>query len=87
MGKLEKQLLESSIERPLSWYRFIDDVDMKWTQMKNYRSFFHVNQAVGRWNFNRTRFPNFPTGFDAIGMRNIGAEGGDIHSDQSSVGW
>jgi hypothetical protein len=32
MGKLEKQLLELSIERPLSWYRFIDDVDMKWTQ-------------------------------------------------------
>ena len=32
MGNLEKQLLESSIERPLSWYRFIDDVDMKWTQ-------------------------------------------------------
>ena len=32
MGKLEKQLLESSIERPLSWYRFIDDVDMKWTR-------------------------------------------------------
>ena len=29
------QLLESSIEKPLSWYRFIDDVDMKWT-------FFHV---------------------------------------------
>jgi peptide-methionine (R)-S-oxide reductase len=32
IGKFEKQLLESSIERPLSWYRFIDDVDMKWTQ-------------------------------------------------------
>jgi peptide-methionine (R)-S-oxide reductase len=32
MGKFEKQLLESSFERPLSWYRFIDDVDMKWTQ-------------------------------------------------------
>jgi peptide-methionine (R)-S-oxide reductase len=32
MGNFEKQLLESSIERPLSWYRFIDDVDMKWTQ-------------------------------------------------------
>jgi peptide-methionine (R)-S-oxide reductase len=32
MGKFEKQLLESSIERPLSWYRFIDDMDMKWTQ-------------------------------------------------------
>ena len=31
MGKFEKQLLESSIERPLSSYRFIDDVDMKWT--------------------------------------------------------
>jgi peptide-methionine (R)-S-oxide reductase len=32
MGKLEKQLFESSIERLCSWYRFIDDVDMKWTQ-------------------------------------------------------
>jgi hypothetical protein len=30
--KFEKQLLESSIERPLSWYRSIDDVDMRWTQ-------------------------------------------------------
>ena len=30
MGKLEKQLLESSI---VSWYRLIDDVDMKWTQI------------------------------------------------------
>ena len=42
MGKLEKQLLESSIERPLSWYRFIDDVDMKGTQsneeLQNLRS-------------------------------------------------
>ncbi|XP_071149150.1 atrial natriuretic peptide receptor 1-like [Mytilus edulis] len=32
MGKLEKQLLESSIEKPLSWFRFIDDVDMKWNK-------------------------------------------------------
>ena len=32
MGKCEKQLLESTIERTLSWYRFIDDVDMKWAQ-------------------------------------------------------
>jgi hypothetical protein len=39
----------------------------------------HCNQAVGRWHFNRTRFPNFLTGFDAIGMRNIGVEGGDIN--------
>jgi hypothetical protein len=30
MGKFE-----SSIERPLSWYRFIDDVDMKWTLFKD----------------------------------------------------
>ena len=29
---LKKQLLESSIERPFSSYRLIDDVDMKWTQ-------------------------------------------------------
>jgi hypothetical protein len=37
----------------------------------------HCNQAVGRWNFNKTRFPNFLTGFDAIGMRNIDVEWGD----------
>ena len=28
----KKELLESSIERPLSWYIFIQDVNMKWTQ-------------------------------------------------------
>jgi hypothetical protein len=32
MPSEEKQLLKSSIERPLSWYRSIDDVDMRWTQ-------------------------------------------------------
>ncbi|XP_071150518.1 uncharacterized protein [Mytilus edulis] len=32
MGKLEKQLLETSVEKPLSWFRFIDDVDMKWNK-------------------------------------------------------
>ena len=31
MGKFEKELLESSIEKPLSCNRFIDDVVMKWT--------------------------------------------------------
>ncbi|XP_071160924.1 uncharacterized protein [Mytilus edulis] len=30
MGKVEKQLLECSIKKPLSWYRFIDDIEMKW---------------------------------------------------------
>jgi hypothetical protein len=28
IGKFEKQLLEWPIERPLSWYRSIDDVDV-----------------------------------------------------------
>jgi hypothetical protein len=56
MGKFEKQLLESSIERPLSWYRFIDDVDMKWTQMKNYRSFFHVPITYRQWTKVLARF-------------------------------
>ena len=29
-GKLEKQLLQSVSLKPLSWHRFIDDIDMKW---------------------------------------------------------
>ena len=28
--KKEEGLLLSSLKQPLSWFRFIDDVDMKW---------------------------------------------------------
>jgi hypothetical protein len=31
MGDREERLLLSSIKQPLSWFWFIDDVDMKWT--------------------------------------------------------
>ena len=31
MWNLEERLLLSSLKQPLSWFRFIDDVDMKWT--------------------------------------------------------
>ena len=31
MGDLEEQLLLSSLKQPLSWFRFIDGVDTKWT--------------------------------------------------------
>jgi hypothetical protein len=30
MVNLEERLLLSSLKQPLSWFRFIDDVDMKW---------------------------------------------------------
>lgn len=30
MGRLESQLLRQSPLQPLSWFRFIDDIDMKW---------------------------------------------------------
>jgi hypothetical protein len=32
IGKFEKQLLESCIEKPLSWYWLKKEVEMKWTQ-------------------------------------------------------
>jgi hypothetical protein len=32
MGKLEKLIIQSSPYKPLSWLRFIYDVDMKWTE-------------------------------------------------------
>ena len=31
LGRLERRLLQSSILKPFSWLRFIDDIDMKWT--------------------------------------------------------
>ena len=30
MEDLEERILLSSLKQPLSWFRFIDDVDMKW---------------------------------------------------------
>jgi hypothetical protein len=34
MGKLEKQIIQSSPQKPFSWSPFIDDIDMKWTDSK-----------------------------------------------------
>ena len=45
MGELEERLLLSSLKQPLSWFRFIDDVDMKWIHSdKELDEFFeHAN--------------------------------------------
>jgi hypothetical protein len=45
MGDLEERLLLSSLKQPLSWFRFIDDVDMKWKHSdKELDEFFeHAN--------------------------------------------
>lgn len=47
MGKLEKQILETAEKQPLSWFRFIDDVDMKWTETEEQLDKFmqHANSA------------------------------------------
>ena len=45
MGKLEKLIIKSAPYKPISWFRFIDDVDMKWTgSEENLNRFFdHAN--------------------------------------------
>ena len=45
MGDLEERLLLLSLKQPLSWFRFIDDVDMKWIHSdKELDEFFeHAN--------------------------------------------
>jgi hypothetical protein len=45
MGDLEERLLLLSLKQPLSWFRFIDDVDMKWIRSdKELDEFFeHAN--------------------------------------------
>ena len=47
MGKLKKQIIHSSPHKPLSRFRFIDDVDMKWTQSEEnlHRFFDHANNV------------------------------------------
>ena len=48
MGNLEKQLLSGAPYKPLSWFRFIDDIDIKWNESQehlidffNYCNNFH----------------------------------------------
>ena len=45
IGELEERLLLSSLKQPLSWVRYIDDVDMKWIHSdKELDEFFeHAN--------------------------------------------
>jgi hypothetical protein len=45
MGKLEKLIIQSAPYKPISWFRFIDDVAMKWTESEeNLNRFFdHAN--------------------------------------------
>ncbi|XP_063416353.1 uncharacterized protein LOC134697996 [Mytilus trossulus] len=47
MGKLEKQIIATSLSKPLSWFRFIDDVDMKWIESQQKLDDFirHANNA------------------------------------------
>jgi hypothetical protein len=47
MGKLEKLIIQSASHKPLSWFRFIDDVDMKWIESEeNLNRFFdHANNV------------------------------------------
>ena len=47
MGKLEKLIIQSAPHKPLSWFCFIDDVDMKWTESEeNLNRFFdHANNV------------------------------------------
>jgi hypothetical protein len=48
MGKHEILIMPSAPYNPVSWFRFIDDVDMKWTESEeNLNRFFdHVNKVL-----------------------------------------
>ena len=47
MGKLEKHILATALHNPFSWFRFIDDIDMKWVlSQKELDDFIvHANNA------------------------------------------
>ena len=46
MGRLEKQLLQSVTPKPLSWLRFIDDIDMKWIHGRKHLKHFSKQQTA-----------------------------------------
>ena len=45
IGKLEKLIIQSASYKPISWFCFIDEVDMKWTESEEdiNRFFDHAN--------------------------------------------
>ena len=47
MGKLEKLIIQSAPHKLVSWFRFIDDIDIKWTESEeNLNRFFdHANNV------------------------------------------
>ena len=47
MGKLVKRILNSSLYQPLSGFRFIDDIDVKWDNTEQELNVFikHANDA------------------------------------------
>jgi hypothetical protein len=47
MGDLEERLLLSSLKQPLSWFRFIDDVDMKW---------IHISYKIDPFDYSSDKF-------------------------------
>ena len=46
MGKLERRLLHHAPTKPLSWLRFIDDIEMKWVDGRD-----SLNDFIERANF------------------------------------
>ena len=58
MRRLEKLIIQSAPYNPISWFRFIDDDDMKWTESEeNLNRFFdHANYAhykIHPWNIQK----------------------------------
>jgi hypothetical protein len=47
MGKHQILIMQSAPYKPVSWFRFIDNVDMKWTESEENlnRFFYHVNKV------------------------------------------
>jgi hypothetical protein len=47
MRKLENLIIQSAPHQPLSWFHFIDDVDMKWIESEeNLNHFFDHNSNI-----------------------------------------
>jgi hypothetical protein len=60
MEKHEILIMQSAPYIPVSWFRFIDDVDMKWTESEeNLKRFFdHVNKVHPAIEFTHETFRN-----------------------------
>jgi hypothetical protein len=87
MGKHEILIMQSAPYKPVSWFRFIDDVDMKWTESEENLNCFldHVNKVHPTINFTHQASRNSISFLDTYTTCENGSMSTDIYNKSTDT--